>query len=171
MQEKAADRQAEIDALRAKRAFEEGERQARERERLEQLKRQRIQADLEEARNRQFALKQSSLAEQARIEREDYMNQIQKQKQIEAQEKRIEEQKKQALVDHSKRIRDQISTNEAAGKQERLDYLEEGRKVRQEIQDERDKVTQIKAAKLDELKNLNINDKYMYELQKKTVSF
>jgi len=74
MQEKAADRQAEIDALRAKRAFEEGERQARERERLEQLKRQRIQADLEEARNRQFALKQSSLAEQARIEREDYMN-------------------------------------------------------------------------------------------------
>ena len=36
LQEKAADRQAEIDALRAKRAFEEGERQARERERLEQ---------------------------------------------------------------------------------------------------------------------------------------
>jgi hypothetical protein len=35
LQEKAADRQAEIDSLRAKRAFEEGERQARERERLE----------------------------------------------------------------------------------------------------------------------------------------
>jgi len=50
LQEKAADRQAEIDALRAKRAFEEGERQARERERLEQQKRQRIQADLEVAR-------------------------------------------------------------------------------------------------------------------------
>jgi hypothetical protein len=52
LQEKAADRQAEIDALRAKRAFEEGERQARERERLEQLKRQRIQAELEVARQR-----------------------------------------------------------------------------------------------------------------------
>ena len=50
LQEKAADRQAEIDALRAKRAFEEGERQARERERLEQQKRERIQADLEIAR-------------------------------------------------------------------------------------------------------------------------
>ena len=66
--------------MRAKRAFEEGERQARERERLEQLKRQRIQAELEVARQRQFAEKQSSLGEQARIEREDYMNQIQKQK-------------------------------------------------------------------------------------------
>merc|ERR1712127_303097 len=52
LQEKAADRQAEIDALRAKRAFEEGERQARERERLEQAKRMRIQADLEIARQK-----------------------------------------------------------------------------------------------------------------------
>lgn len=50
MQEKAADRQAEIDALRAKRAFEEGERQARLREKLEQDKRVRIAADLENAR-------------------------------------------------------------------------------------------------------------------------
>lgn len=33
------------------------------------------------------------------------MNQIQKQKQIEAQEKRIEEEKKNALVTHSKKIR------------------------------------------------------------------
>ena len=54
LQEKAADRQAEIDALRAKRAFEEGERQARLREKLEHEKRQRIAADLEQARQRQF---------------------------------------------------------------------------------------------------------------------
>lgn len=50
MQEKAADRQAEIDALRAKRAYEEEERQARLREKLEHEKRQRISADLEKAR-------------------------------------------------------------------------------------------------------------------------
>jgi hypothetical protein len=36
--------------LRAKRAFEEGERNAREREKLEAAKRQRIQADMEIAR-------------------------------------------------------------------------------------------------------------------------
>jgi len=76
LQEKAADRQAEIDALRAKRAFEEGERQARERERLEHEKKLRVQADLELARQRQFSEKASGLAEQARIERKDYMHQI-----------------------------------------------------------------------------------------------
>lgn len=133
LQEKAADRQAEIDALRAKRAFEEGERQARERERLEHQKRMRIMADLENARQKQFSEKQSSLAEQARIEREDYMNQIQRQKQYEAQEKKIEEEKRKALVDHSLKIREQISTNESKQKQDRLDYLEEGKKVRQNI--------------------------------------
>ena len=39
LQEKANDRQAEIDALRAKRAYEEGERVARERDRQEVVKR------------------------------------------------------------------------------------------------------------------------------------
>jgi len=57
LQEKAADRQSEIDALRAKRAFEEGERQARERERLEYQKKKRILGDLEVARQVQFSEK------------------------------------------------------------------------------------------------------------------
>lgn len=39
LQEKAADRQAEIDALRAKRAFEEGERQTRAKEKADHEKR------------------------------------------------------------------------------------------------------------------------------------
>ena len=43
----------------------------------------------------------------------------------------IEEEKKSALVDHSVKIRTQISTNESLKKQDRLDYLEEGRKVRE----------------------------------------
>lgn len=83
------------------------------------------------------------MAEQARIEREDYMLQIQKQKQIEMQERRIEEEKKSALVDHSVKIRTQISTNENVKKQDRLDYLEEGRKVREKIENERTKVKDI----------------------------
>ena len=87
------------------------------------------------------------------------------------QEKRIEESKKQALVDHSKKIRNQITVNEADKKQDRLDYLEEGRKVRDNIENERNKIRDIQAAKIDELGKLGIDNKYMYELQKKTVSF
>lgn len=42
MQERAADRQADIDAIRARRAFENGERVAREKEKLNMQKKQRL---------------------------------------------------------------------------------------------------------------------------------
>ena len=58
------------------------------------------------------------MAEQARVEREDYMHQIQKQKQVELQERKVEEDRKQALIDHSHKIRGQIATNEDVKKQE-----------------------------------------------------
>ena len=50
LQEKAQDRQAEIDALRAKRAFEESERIARDKERKELEQKQKVLRDLEDAR-------------------------------------------------------------------------------------------------------------------------
>ena len=61
MQEKAADRQADIDALRAKRSFEEGERNARKREVLENEKRVRLLGEMEVARAKQFAERESNL--------------------------------------------------------------------------------------------------------------
>lgn len=50
LQEKAQDRQSEIDALRAKRAFEESERQARTKEKRELEHKQKVLEDLEYAR-------------------------------------------------------------------------------------------------------------------------
>lgn len=58
LQEKANDRQAEIDALKAKRAYEEGERLARERDRQEVEKRVKIAQELEVARQKQFKYKE-----------------------------------------------------------------------------------------------------------------
>lgn len=43
--------------------------------------------------------------------------------------------------------------------------------MREKIENERQKVKDIQAAKIDELKTLGIDNKYLYELQKKTVSF
>lgn len=67
--------------------------------------------------------------------------------------------------------RTQIITNEEKKKQERLDYLEEGRKVRQKIEEERRKIEAIKQKKLEDLQNLNIPDKYQAELARKKISF
>lgn len=61
MQEKANDRQAELDALRAKRAMEQNERNAREKERKEAEQREKINAELMEARRQQQYEKEQRL--------------------------------------------------------------------------------------------------------------
>ena len=65
--------------------------------------------------------------------------------------------------------RDQIGINAELKKQQRLDYLEEGRKVRQKIEDERLKVEGIKAQKLQGLRDIGIADKYQADLSKKRI--
>ena len=57
-------------------------------------------------------------------------------------------------------IRGQIDKNAEVKKQERLDYLEEGRKVRQRLEDERVKVDGIKGQKLASLQDMGIHSKY-----------
>ena len=52
-----------------------------------------------------------------------------------------------------------------------MDFLEEGRKVREKIENDRQKIKDIQAAKITELNDNGIDKKYLYELQKKTVSF
>jgi hypothetical protein len=73
-QEKSSNRQEEIDAARAKRAFEDSERQARLREKLASEKKDRLLKDLDYARQRQFADKESTLANTAAHERDEFLN-------------------------------------------------------------------------------------------------
>ena len=80
LQEKAQDKQSEIDALRAKRAFEEAERNERLKEQRELEQKQKVLAELEEARQRQFMDKELRLAEQAKQNRDEFMRIITTQK-------------------------------------------------------------------------------------------
>lgn len=43
--------------------------------------------------------------------------------------------------------------------------------MRENIENERQKIKGIQQAKIEELKSLGIDQKYLYELNKKTVSF
>ena len=170
LQERAQDRQSEIDALRAKRAFEEQERQQREKEKRELLKKAKIQKELEDARQSQFSEKERRLAEQAKQERNEFMRIINTQKEEKMRETMIEDEKKNILRQHADQLRSQITQNEEIKKQERLDYLEEGRKVRQEQDEEKRRLEMIKNRKLDELKHLGISQKYTADLSKKKIS-
>jgi L-2-hydroxyglutarate oxidase LhgO len=105
---------------------------------------QKVLREMEEARQRQFLERESRLAEQAKQERDEFLRIIHKQKEVEEQERRIEEEKKEVLKKHSYQLRSQIQTNDEKTKQDRLDYLEEGRKIRHKIDEERTKIEAIK---------------------------
>lgn len=171
LQEKAADRQSEIDALRAKRAFEEGERRFREKEKQEREHKTKVMSDMEEARQTQFREKERMMTEQARQEREEFMRIISTQKEESEKNRQIEEEKKNILTSHSLQLRTQIIQNEEVKKQERLDYLEEGRRVRQNLEKEKRRLEEIKNKKLKEMQDLGISSKYQADLSRKKITF
>lgn len=105
LQERAADRQADIDALRAKRASEEAERNQRAREAKEAAHRAAVIKDLEESRLRQFRDREERFACQAAAERKEFLGVISKQKADEENERRLAEKKAAALRDHATCIR------------------------------------------------------------------
>lgn len=109
------------------------------------------------------------LSQQAKLERDSFLRVIEEQQRAEQQERIIEDEKKMHLRNHATTIRAQISTNTEKGKADRLDYLEEGRKVRQKLEDEKMKVEGIKKQKLQGLKHIGIEDKYQAELAKKKI--
>jgi hypothetical protein len=105
LQERAADRQGEIDALRAKRAFEENERKNRERERKEIEKKSAAAKDMDISRRKQFLEKEIMLAQQAKAERDEFLRVIVKQKEEEENERNLEVQRGNVLKKHSTTIR------------------------------------------------------------------
>lgn len=109
------------------------------------------------------------LATQAKVERDDFLRIIERQKAEEQKERELEEEKKRQLRNHADVVRAQISKNQQLTEQQRLDYLEEGKKVRQKLEEDRQKLEAIKQQKLNNIAELGIEKKYQYELAKKKI--
>lgn len=169
-QEKAQDKAAEMDALRAKRAMEAAERAAREKERQERERLEAINQELNEARRQQQAEKERRLGEQAKFERDEFERIIEVQMQQEEAERQRQVEEKQMLKQHASELRSQINAREEKALQERRDFLEEGNIVRATIGSERRKLEKIKGRKIDELKKTGVPEKYWAELARKKIS-
>merc|ERR1719408_470706 len=169
-QEKAQDKAAEMDALRAKRAMEAAERAARDKERAERERLEAINQELNEARKQQQAEKERRLGEQAKFERDEFERIIEVQMQQEEAERQRQTEEKHMLKTHAEELRAQINAREEKALQERRDFLEEGNVVRATIGSERRKLEKIKTRKIDELKKTGVPEKYWAELARKKIS-
>lgn len=169
LQEKAADRQSEIDALRAKRAMENAERAAREKERLEAVKKSAMNKELHFARGIQADEKESRLQEQAKQERDEFQRIVEAQKVQRDNEIRLEQDKAHMKKLHSIELRKQMATNEETHKQKARDKYEEGKKIKDKMEAERRTLERIKNEKLQGLYNDTIPEKYTAELARKKI--
>merc|ERR1719230_667903 len=169
-QEKAQDKAAEMDALRAKRAVEAAERVAREKEAQENARIEAINKELAVARQQQQAEKERRLAEQAKFERDEFERIIEVQMQQEEAEKERQVEEKAIQMTHVSELRSQIAAREERSLQDRRNFLEEGNVVRAQIAGERRKLEKIKGRKIAELNKAGVPEKYCAELARKRIS-
>ena len=166
MQEKAADKILELDTLRAKRAAEENEREARIAEKNEIIKKKKILDELIKSNNRQKIQKRNQLAEQAKQEQAEYERIIKKQLEDMERERKIEEERKKMRYDNTKDLRKMIKIREEKEKLEAKEILEEGRKIRQNNDLWRQRMEKIKQEKIQKLKDLNVEPIYIADLER-----
>jgi hypothetical protein len=165
-QERALDKQAELDALMAKRAFEDNERKLRQKEREELALKQKKLEELLRENELQKKAKQEQLIEQVKKDKEEYEKIIKQQMEEREKERILEEEKQRKLYEHNLDIRKQIKLREEREKMKEREILEEGRKNKQILDDWLRRMERIKREKIQGLKNLNIEPKYIVDLEK-----
>merc|ERR1711976_773247 len=167
MQEKAQDKQAEMDALRAKRAYEAYERDWRRKEKEEAERVARINRELAEARQTQKREKEAMLAEQAMIENEEFERIIAVQRaedEIEREKRGIDRHRR---LKHAQELKEQIAHMDETKKKERREFIEEGVKLRKQKQEQEEQLNKIRAEKLGVLQGQGVPTKYRNELLRK----
>ena len=165
-QEKFADKQALLDELRAKRAYEEAERKAREKE-LEEIKKlERQKMELIEGNEIQKIAKKNRLQEQALADQKEYQYIVKKQIADMEEDRRQEEIRKNIYNSNGEALRRQMKEKAEKKRVLQRGILEEGRQIKQEQDDYRRTLERIKKEKLDEMERYHIDPKYRVDLQK-----
>eukprot|EP01065_Artemidia_motanka_P028888 TRINITY_DN3463_c0_g1_i1.p2 TRINITY_DN3463_c0_g1~~TRINITY_DN3463_c0_g1_i1.p2 ORF type:complete len:502 (+),score=302.18 TRINITY_DN3463_c0_g1_i1:67-1572(+) len=167
LQEKAKDKKAELDALRAKRAQEAAERDFRQRERETALRAAAINADLRQARETQKAEKEAVLAEQAQHEHDDFERIIAVQRRDDELERAKMDKGRELRLRNADDLRAQIEQIEEQRRKNRREFLEEGNRLKAKRAEEERKIEAIRVRKLQELETCAVPEKYRNELVKK----
>jgi hypothetical protein len=166
-QERAQDKRAEVDALRARRAQEASDRELRQKEKDATARQAAINKDLAQARELQMREKAALLADQARAEMEEFDRIIATQKGAEAADRAKRLELSAAERGNAEALRKQIAEVEENRRKDRRDFLDEGLRQRTERREREALVDAIRLQKVEELEALNVPKPYRQELLKK----
>jgi len=167
-QERARDQQAERDALRAKRALERDEREWRRKEVEEKRKNAEKEDQLKKDRAQQADLKDYFQAVQAQRDRSDYERVLKAQLELVEKSKWADAEKFKKRDVYADEVRAQMKEKEQRGVSDYRALVEEGVKLQEEAQIRRIRLDDIKAKKLDELRSMGVDDKYVTKVSHQT---
>ena len=164
-QEKAQDKQAELDAIRAQRAYEEAEKKAIQKEKEEQIIKQRKIVEMMEENEKHKKVKEKQAIEEKNNEKKEY-EKLLRERQIEIEnEKEKQRLKILKLMENGEDLKKQITEKSEKERKFKIHEVEEGKKTKKYVDDYFASVEMIKQQKLAELKALNIKDKYLVDLE------
>ena len=165
-QEKAQDKQAELDAIRAKRVYEETERKAILKEKEEEMLKEKKMRECIEENEKHRKIKNDIKIEEIKKEKEEY-ERLTKERQREIEEEKEKERLKiKLLIENGKQVKNQIIEKEEKNKKLLNEKNEERKKIRQMSDAYYNSVDLIKKQKIEELRALNIDEKYILPVEK-----
>jgi len=163
-QSRTQGKQAEIDELRARRAMEEGERRARQKEMWKAHEKKKGMKELNLARKKQQAEKEISVARQAMEKQDEYESAVKFAYDMAERERREAAAKEEKNEEFRTILKDQIQRIEDGRKMHRNDKEEEGRVIKKEMAIERIKLFAIRDKMVDDMKKKGIDEKYLSEM-------
>ena len=135
------------------------------------INKDKINNELFERRRIQALEKERRLEDQAKLDRDEFQRIVVGQKEERDLESKLHQEKKQKTKEHAEELRKQIVLHEELKAQEKRDYLEEGKKLRDNLLQQKTFIEDIKETKLNDLKIYGIPEKYQYDLTKKKIIF
>ena len=167
-QEKAQDKQAELDAIRAKRVYEETERKAKLKEKEEEILKAKKMKECIEENEKHRKIKEEMKINEIIKEKEEY-ERLAKERQREIEEeKEKQRQKIKLLIENGNMVKNQIIEKEEKNKKKLNEKYEDMKKIRQMNDAYYNSVDLIKKQKIEELRAMNINEKYILPVEKYT---
>lgn len=166
LQEKANDKQAELDELRARRYQEAKDREWRAREKAELERKLVMERELVDAREAQKNAMLKQRAEMAKVERDEFVRVVTVNKAREQEDMVTTMIKQEVNNKYKEDLLTQIQVREERDRRSRQEYLEEGARVRAQAEAERQRLAEIKSRKLAELADSGVPEKYRAELAK-----
>jgi len=166
-QQKAVDKQAQQDTLRAERAFEQYERDWRRKEKETAAKHAAMEAQLQAERAKQQGDREHAIAVEAYKIRQNFEQSLARSKQEEQKLAEQDRQKHEANKRYAVQVQSQISEKEAQSRRARDEFFLEGVRQDKERKDREAHLLLVKERKLEEMRRLGVPEVYTTEIKRK----